>query len=155
MFKERIFKAQIHSGGIPKFITTGPNQRIHQVLGNFNSLVLFYHNNLSAALIELIVDLRLWNKRLSRLEKDELPKHVISASQHCKDDMMSTVLTILSVSTTENERSSSMLRRLKTYLRSCTLTGLTLRYLCRNLTPIVKSILDKMVGKQRKLDINL
>ena len=31
-----------------------------KLLENFNSLVLFYQNDLSAALTELIVELRLW-----------------------------------------------------------------------------------------------
>ena len=82
---------------------------------------------------------------------------------------MSDVLAILPMSTAFNGRSSSTLRRIKTYLRSCTsentLNGLTVLissvfnfshlYLYKNLTQTVESILYKTAGKQIKLDSNL
>ena len=109
--------------GFQSLLPSDPSQLTDQVLEYFNSMVLFCQNYLSSELIELIVELRLWYRRLARLEKDELPKYVISALKHCK---------VLLPMSTENERSSSTLRRTKTYLRSCTsentLNGLTLLF---------------------------
>ena len=71
---------------------------------------------------------------------------------------MSNVLAILPGSTAENER-FHFVTSFKNLFEKLTsenrLKDLTLLHLYRNLTPAVESILDKMAGKQRKLDINL
>ena len=98
--------------GFQSLLPIDPSQLTDQVLINFNSLVLFYQNDLNAVLTERIVDLRLWYRRLAKIEKDELLKHAISALQHCKDDTIvlsiETLLhwlALLPISTTVNERS--------------------------------------------------
>ena len=114
--QERFSKHKFILVEFQSLLTTDPSQLPDQVLENCNSLVLIYRNDIRASLTELIVELRLWHRRLARLERDELPKHVISAFQHCKDHTVRNVLVILAIppaSATENERSFSKLRLLK------------------------------------------
>ena len=111
------------------------------------------------------MELKLWYRLITRLDKQEWPKDALSALQYCDDDTLPNIkillhiLAILPVSTAENKRSFSTLRRLKNYLRNSTsenrLNGLTLLHIYRDITPSVDSILNKLAEKPRKLNISL
>lgn len=91
-------------------------------------------------------------------------KNAEDALKNCNPIICEHIFTILRifatlpVSTCENERSFSMLKRVKTYLRNTTsenrLNGLALLNVCRDLTPSVDDILlDLSKNKDMRLTI--
>lgn len=163
--EERFSKHKSILVGFQCLLPTDPSTISNKNLEEFRSLLLFYKKDLTGNVDEQIVELKFWYRLLSRLDGKDVPKDALSALQHCKDGMLPNIktlfhiLAILPVSTAENERSFSTLKRLKNYLRNSTsenrLNGLTLLHLYRDMTPTVETILTKMAEKPRRLNINL
>ncbi|XP_031332794.1 zinc finger MYM-type protein 1-like [Photinus pyralis] len=151
--------------GFQCLLPTNPHSLTDKTLEEFKSLILFYKDDLNGSMDELTAELKLWYRLIAKLDKQEWPKDALSAIKYCADDVFPNIktllhiLAVLPVSTAENERSFSTLRRLKNYLRNATsetrLNGLTLLHIFRELTPSVESILNKMSEKPRKLKIKL
>lgn len=162
---QRFSKHKAILTGFQALLPADANTLSEETLIEFQSLVLFYKNDLSGTVDELKIELKFWYRAIARLKKDDWPRDALSALRQCDENMLPNIkkllyiLTVLPVSTAENERTFSTLRRLKSYLRNSTsetrLNGLTLLHLYRKMTPSVDSILDKMAEKARKMDISL
>ena len=108
---------------IPADPTIGPTpQQIKsiQVLGRF------YENDLTKSSEELVPELILRYRKLSRLNAAERPTDVLSNIKECSSDAFANIFTLMTtlltlpVTTCTSERSFSTLRRLKTYLQNTT-----------------------------------
>lgn len=163
--KERFAKHKSFLAGFQISLPTDPSS-LNMVFEKFNDLVSFYRNDLIRTIEELNVEIELWNGTIIRMENDQRPKDALTALDCCKNMTMLpniktllSILAVLPVSPAENERTFSVLRRLKNYLRNSTaesrLNGLTLLHLYRELNPKPEQILDKMAETPRKLDIKL
>lgn len=162
--KERFLKHKEILAGFQSLFPKDPSILTDETLSEFQSLVLFYEEDLTGTKDELVVELKLWYRTIARLPNEERPRDALSALQHVTDTFTNIkillhILAILPVSTAEGERSFSTLRRLKTYLRNSSsenrLNGLTLLNIYRNMTPSVDNILDKFIEKPRKLKLSL
>ena len=101
---------------------------------------------------QLKIEYEIWQKKVEMLKRPF--NNVEDALNNCNPVICENIFIILRILATlpvlfcENERLFSMLRRLKTYLRSTTsenrLNGLALMNLYTDLMPSVKDILDEM-----------
>ena len=114
----------------------------------------FYREDLTKPLEELVPELRLWYRKLSRLNASERPTDVLGCIKSCCLDAFPNIFTLLHtfltlpVTTCTSERSFSTLRRLKTYLRSMTsdtrMNGLAVLSIYRNYTPSPEQIINRL-----------
>lgn len=163
--EQRFSKHKSILTGFQSLLPADPNRLSEETLNEFQSLVSFYNSDLNGTVDELKIELKFWYRAIARLKKDDWPKDSLSALRQCEENIFPNIrtllhiLTVLPVSTSENERTFSTLRRLKNYLRNSTsetrLNGLALLHLYRKMTPSTESILDKMAEKTRKIDISL
>lgn len=121
-----------------------------------------YETDLQCTIEELSTEYEIWQKKVTMLNRPL--KNAEDALKNCNPIICEHIFTILRifatlpVSTCENERSFSMLKRVKTYLRNTTsenrLNGLALLNVCRDLTPSVDDILlDLSKNKDMRLTI--
>lgn len=132
----------------------------------FTSLTEFYASDIRSGCQEdLNNELKLWYRKIARLEKGDQPKTAVDGLTMCNPNIMPNIFTLLEilaalpVSTCTNERCFSTLRRLKTYLRNSTgntrLNGLALLNIHRNYTPTAEDVLNELMKKKRRLDIDI
>ncbi|KYN50073.1 52 kDa repressor of the inhibitor of the protein kinase, partial [Cyphomyrmex costatus] len=118
-----------------------------------------YEADLQCNIEGLMNEYEIWHKRVEMLKRPL--KNVEDALNNCNPIICENIFIILRifatlpVSTCENERSFSMLRRLKTYLRSTTsenrLNRLALMNLYTDLMPSVEDVLDEMAKTNLKV----
>jgi len=139
---------------------------------SFKALIETYQSDLEelgmvSVELEAMAELGLWYRDLQHNTHRESasPKCVMYFLQLCDKTVYPSIYTLLKimatlpVTTTENERSFSSLRRLKAYLRSTTgetrLNGLALLNIYPEIPVDVEDILDKLATKSRKMNIRL
>ena len=147
---------------IPADPTIGPTP---QQIKSIKVLGRFYENDLTKSSEELVPELILWYRKLSRLNVAERPTDALSSIKECSSDAfpniftLMTILLTLPVTTCTSERSFSTLRRLKTYLRNTTgttrMNGLALLNIYRNYTPCPDDVINRLSEKNRRLNISL
>ena len=119
---EARFIAQISIiGGFQCLIPADPNiKRTSQRIKGIQVLGKFYENDLRKSSEELVPELILWYRKLSRLNAAERLTDALSSIKECSFDAflniftLMTILLSLPVTTCTSERSFSTLRRLKT-----------------------------------------
>lgn len=164
--KERFSKHKTLLAGFQSLLPTDPFNLTEATFKEFENLVSFYKDDLTGILEELKVELKFWYRAIARLEEDQRPKNAIAALKYCAEavslpniKILLSILAVLPVSTAENERTFSVLRRLKNYLRNSSsesrLNGLTLLHVYRDMTPTTEEMLNKLSEKPRKLEIKL
>ena len=147
---------------IPADPNVGPNaQQIEtiQVLGKF------YQNDLTKSPEELVSELKLWYRKLSRLNVAKKATDALNSIKECCPDAfpniftLITILLTLPVTTCTSERSFSTLRRLKTYLRNTTgttrMNDLALLNIYRAHSPCPRDVIDRFSDSSRRLNMSL
>lgn len=162
--QDRFSKHKSILAGFQCLFPNNPNEISESTINEFTDLIRFYKNDLLGTNEELLAELRFWYRKLARSDASEKPSDGPSAVSYCDDSLhnikiLLEILCVLPVTTAENERSFSTLKRLKTYLRNSLsenrLNGLTLLHVYRNETPEVNSIINKFSEKSRKLNLNI
>jgi len=125
----------------------------------FKELLKTYSSDIEADEISAIGEYAILYQRI----KNKNPKNATEAFFDCNEDIIPTVhrllqiLITLSVTTASSERSSSSLRRLKTYLRNTTgenrLNGLTVMNIHRDLVVTTDEIIDTLSSKIRRIKL--
>uniref|UniRef100_L7LXZ9 Putative 52 kDa repressor of the inhibitor of the protein n=1 Tax=Rhipicephalus pulchellus TaxID=72859 RepID=L7LXZ9_RHIPC len=121
------------------------------------------HSDVGDSVSSAVGELRLWYRKLERLEKRRMGP--LEAPESCPAGIFPVIrkllqiMATLPVTTSTSERSFSTLRRLKTYLRNTTgalrLNGLALLNIHREVPLSPEEILDELATKPRRLDFKL
>ncbi len=137
---------------------------------SFRELIKLYESDLQqqdvlSTELQAMSELALWYRDLKKIIHPESPKSSVHYLQLCDKAVYPTIYTLLktmttvAVSTSENERSFSNLRRLKTYLRNTTgelrLNGLALLNIYPEILVSSEEVLEKLAEKSRKMNIRL
>ena len=130
-----------------------------QVLGKF------YQNDLTKSPEELVSELKLWYRKLSRLNVAKKATDALNSIKECCPDAFPNIFTLIAilltlpVTTCTSERSFSTLRRLKTYLRNTTgttrMNGLALLNIYRAHSPCPGDVIDRFSDSSRRLNMSL
>lgn len=122
-------------------------------------IIEFYKTDLDCSFRSFVSEFEIWQKKVEMLSRPL--KNVEDALSICNPTVCENIYKLLvifatlPVSSCENERSFSTLRRLKTFLRANTteqrLNGLALLHIYRDLSPSTEEVIEEMAQQGLKL----
>ncbi|KAL4148749.1 hypothetical protein QTP88_002913 [Uroleucon formosanum] len=126
---------------------------------NIKQLIEMYQDDLDCGKLAAIGEIKTWQQKF--VQSQVFPKNSLDALQKCNEMIFPStfkllqILANLSVTTANNERSFSTLKRLKTYLRNTTcenrLNGLALLNIYREIILKPEDVLNKLAIKTRRI----